>query len=193
MGTCRRLGEDTDRTLRHAGRGPGLAEQGNLLRRPGRFHAVRDPVCRDAMILTRWMDGDARRDELMHSLMGCYKALHRAHVPVDFVNSDGLDAGGLAPYGVLYLPYCFALSAKAVRRSASSSAAAEPCGPMGWSPGRMSRARRSNCRRARCRTCLDSPWKISRRPGIPSLSAPRTPMPASYGDAWFLPGRGACC
>ena len=51
-------------------------------------------------------------DEITHSLMGCYKALHRAHVPVDFVNAGGLDAAALAPYRVLYLPYCFALSAQ---------------------------------------------------------------------------------
>jgi len=50
----------------------------------------------------------------MLSLMGCYKALHRAHVPVDFIDTASLESGGASNYAVLYLPYCFALSAASV-------------------------------------------------------------------------------
>ena len=51
-------------------------------------------------------------DEVMHSLMGCYKALHRSHVAVDFLDTSELEAGAASRYGVLYLPNCYALSAK---------------------------------------------------------------------------------
>ena len=44
--------------------------------------------------------------------MGCYKALHRAHVPADFIDTTALESGQAARYAVLYLPYCYALSAK---------------------------------------------------------------------------------
>ncbi len=107
-------GEDTDRTLATRAVARVLTAEGNLLTE-ARPVPARSAIlyARDAMILYA-VDGWRRpADELMHSLMGCYKALHRAHVPVDFVNADGLDAAALAPYRVLYLPYCFALSAQA--------------------------------------------------------------------------------
>jgi beta-galactosidase len=67
---------------------------------------------RDAMILYA-VDGWRRpTDEIIHSLMGCYKALHRAHVPVDFLDTSELEEGKAGRYRVLYLPYCYALSAK---------------------------------------------------------------------------------
>jgi hypothetical protein len=46
--------------------------------------------------------------------MGCYKALDRSHVPVDFLDTSELEAGVAGRYKVLYLPYCYALSGKAV-------------------------------------------------------------------------------
>jgi beta-galactosidase GanA len=51
-------------------------------------------------------------DEVMHSLIGCYKALHRSHVAVDFLDVSELEAGGGSRYRVLYLPDCYALSSK---------------------------------------------------------------------------------
>jgi hypothetical protein len=51
-------------------------------------------------------------DEIMHPLIGCYKALHRAHLPVDFLDISELEAGAATRYRVLYLPNCYALSAK---------------------------------------------------------------------------------
>lgn len=51
-------------------------------------------------------------DEAVHSLMGCYKALHRRHVAVDFIETSELEAGAAGRYKTLYLPYCYALSAK---------------------------------------------------------------------------------
>jgi beta-galactosidase len=53
-------------------------------------------------------------DEIMHPLIGCYKALHRAHVPADFLETGELEAGAASRYRVLYLPNCYALSAKSV-------------------------------------------------------------------------------
>jgi beta-galactosidase len=67
---------------------------------------------RDAMLLYA-VDGWRRpSNEIIHSLMGCYQALHRAHVPVDFLDTSELDEGQAGRYRVLYLPYCYALSAK---------------------------------------------------------------------------------
>jgi beta-galactosidase len=51
-------------------------------------------------------------DEIMHPLIGCYKALHRAHVPVDFLDISELETGAAGRYRALYLPNCYALSAK---------------------------------------------------------------------------------
>lgn len=51
-------------------------------------------------------------DEAMSSLMGCYKALHRRHVAVDFIETSELEAGAAGRYRTLYLPYSYALSAK---------------------------------------------------------------------------------
>jgi beta-galactosidase len=67
---------------------------------------------RDAMILYPVDAWRRPSDELIHSLMGCYKALHRANVPVDFIDSSQLDNGVPAQYSTLYLPYSFALSKK---------------------------------------------------------------------------------
>jgi beta-galactosidase len=67
---------------------------------------------RDAMILYA-VDGWRRpTDELVHSILGCYKALNQAHVPVDFLDVSELESGAASRYRVLYLPYCFALSAR---------------------------------------------------------------------------------
>jgi len=66
----------------------------------------------DALLLYA-VDGWRRpTDEIMTSLMGCYKALHRAHVPADFIDTSALESGQAARYAVLYLPYCYALSSK---------------------------------------------------------------------------------
>ena len=51
-------------------------------------------------------------EDALHSIMGCYKALHRAHVPVDFLYSAELEAGLAERYKVLYLPFCYALTEK---------------------------------------------------------------------------------
>jgi hypothetical protein len=85
------------------------------------FTAARTVPARSAILyngdaLTLYLVDGWRRpnDEVMHSLMGCYKALHRAHVPVDFLGTSALESGKASAYKVLYLPYSFALSAKSV-------------------------------------------------------------------------------
>jgi len=75
---------------------------------------------RDAMLLytvdhaapSAAVRGGTPVDEVMHSLIGCYKALHRAHLPVDFLDTSELEAGAASRYRVLYLPNSYALSAK---------------------------------------------------------------------------------
>jgi hypothetical protein len=46
--------------------------------------------------------------------MGCYLALHRAHIPTRFVDIDQLRTGSLASYDVLYIPYSYAMDDQAV-------------------------------------------------------------------------------
>lgn len=55
-----------------------------------------------------------RGDEVEESLMGCYMALHRAHIPTRFVDIDQLRTGSLGGYDVLYIPYSYAMDDQAV-------------------------------------------------------------------------------
>src|SRR5208282_1366430 len=55
-----------------------------------------------------------RGDEVEDSLMGCYMALRRAHIPTRFVDIDQLRAGSLSGYDVLYIPNSYALDDQAV-------------------------------------------------------------------------------
>jgi len=55
-----------------------------------------------------------RGNESEESLMGCYLALHRAHVPVDFVDIEQLKSGSADGYRVLYAPYSYAIDDQAV-------------------------------------------------------------------------------
>ena len=66
------------------------------------------------------MDGRAqaaakRAQEPLWSLVGAYTALHRAHIPVDFVHLEELKNGAAQRYRVLYLPYSYALDDQAVQ------------------------------------------------------------------------------
>ncbi len=65
------------------------------------------------------MDGRAqatarREQEPLWSLQGTYTALHRTHIPVDFVHLQELKSGAAQRYSVLYLPYSYALDDQAV-------------------------------------------------------------------------------
>jgi len=55
-----------------------------------------------------------REGEITEALLGCYLALHRAHVPTDFVDLDQLKSGELQKYDVLYIPYSYALDDQAI-------------------------------------------------------------------------------
>ena len=70
---------------------------------------------REAQVLMS-LDGrhQHREDEVEDSLRGCYLALHRAHVPTDFVDLDQLKSGELQKYDVLYIPYSYALDDAAI-------------------------------------------------------------------------------
>jgi len=70
---------------------------------------------REAQVLMS-LDGrqQHRKDEVEDSLRGCYLALHRAHVPTDFVDLDQLKRGELQKYDLLYIPYSYALDDVAI-------------------------------------------------------------------------------
>ncbi|MGH9615706.1 MAG: beta-galactosidase [Acidobacteriaceae bacterium] len=70
---------------------------------------------REAQVLIS-LDGRSqhRQDEVQKSLLGCYLALHRAHVPTDFVDLDQLKSDELQKYDVLYIPYSYALDNQAI-------------------------------------------------------------------------------
>jgi beta-galactosidase len=70
---------------------------------------------REAQVLMS-LDGrqQHRKSEVEDSLRGCYLALHRAHVPTDFVDLDQLKGGQLDKYDVLYIPYSYALDDAAI-------------------------------------------------------------------------------
>jgi len=55
-----------------------------------------------------------RGDEVEESLMGCYLALHRAHIPMQFVDLEQLKKGLAKDVKVLYAPYSYALDDQAV-------------------------------------------------------------------------------
>jgi beta-galactosidase len=55
-----------------------------------------------------------RGDEVEESLMGCYLALHRAHIPIQFVDIDKLKKTLSDNISVLYAPYSYALDDQGV-------------------------------------------------------------------------------
>jgi beta-galactosidase len=55
-----------------------------------------------------------RGNEVEESLMGCYLALHRAHVPIQFVDIEQLKNTLSGNIAVLYIPYSYALDDQGV-------------------------------------------------------------------------------
>lgn len=55
-----------------------------------------------------------RQGEVTESLLGCYLALHRAHVATQFVDLDQLKSGALQQYDVLYMPGSYAIDDDAI-------------------------------------------------------------------------------
>ena len=70
---------------------------------------------REAVIINS-LDGRTqhRGDEAEESLLGCYLALHRAHIPMQFVDIEQLKKGLINGNKVLYIPYSYALDDQAV-------------------------------------------------------------------------------
>lgn len=102
------------------GRTRATAAVAAALRKHDDFFSASKPIAartailynRDAMLLYA-VDGWRRpTEELIHSMMGCYKALHRAHVPVDFLDTSELEDGKASRYKALYLPYSYSISQK---------------------------------------------------------------------------------
>lgn len=70
---------------------------------------------RESSILMSLDDRTQKRgDEVEESLMGCYLALRRAHIPTRFVDIDQLRSRALGSYDVLYIPYSYAMDDEAV-------------------------------------------------------------------------------
>ena len=129
-------GEDTDRTRATRAVAKALKQHEDFFGAAAPVRAASAILYdRDAMLLYA-VDGWRRpTDEITHSLMGCYKALHRKHVPVDFVDVSELEAGKANEYRVLYLPYCYALSAKsaaAIRAFVQQGGTVWADGLVGW-------------------------------------------------------------
>jgi len=55
-----------------------------------------------------------RGNEVEDSLMGCYLALHRAHVPIQFVDIEQLKSTLSSNIAVLYIPYSYAIDDQGV-------------------------------------------------------------------------------
>jgi len=55
-----------------------------------------------------------RGHEAEDSLMGCYLALHRAHIPIHFVDIEQLKGKQVNNYEVLYIPYSYAIDDQGV-------------------------------------------------------------------------------
>lgn len=70
---------------------------------------------REALLLLE-IDGATqhRTGEASLSLIGCFEALRRQHVPVTFIDIDELESGGANQYEVLYLPYSYAIDDRAI-------------------------------------------------------------------------------
>lgn len=108
-------GQPTERT-RAVNAVAGAMKKYETFFREARSYPARAAILydRDALLLYA-VDGWRRpTDEITQSLMGCYKALSRAHVPVDFLDTSQLNAGEAHRYKVLYLPYAYALSSQSV-------------------------------------------------------------------------------
>jgi beta-galactosidase GanA len=70
---------------------------------------------RESAIIHSLDDRTQRRgDEVGDSLMGCYLALHRAHIPVQFIDLEQLKKGTAQGFEVLYIPYSYAMDDQAV-------------------------------------------------------------------------------
>jgi beta-galactosidase len=70
---------------------------------------------RETLLLLE-IDGQTqqRTREAAWSLIGCYKALRRKHVPAVFLELDELKSGMANEYEVIYAPYCYAIDNEAV-------------------------------------------------------------------------------
>jgi len=76
-----------------------------------------------------------RDREATLSLFGCYRALHRAHIPVEFIDIDELKSGGATPYEVIYMPYCYSIddaAIEAVRQYVHAGGTVWADGLMAW-------------------------------------------------------------
>ncbi|MGH9453398.1 MAG: beta-galactosidase trimerization domain-containing protein, partial [Terriglobia bacterium] len=70
---------------------------------------------RETMLLIE-IDGQTqnRSNEALWSLIGCYEALRRKHVPVTFIDLQQLKSGEASHYDLLFIPYSYAIDDHAV-------------------------------------------------------------------------------
>ena len=104
-------------------RSEAAAEVGEIIREHNDvFKSVHRPASRVAIMCSRgtsifnMMQHNTRRvagamNENAFAIIGCYRALHRANIPVDFVNEDEIQLGCLAKYDILFMPHAQVLSA----------------------------------------------------------------------------------
>ncbi len=70
---------------------------------------------RETLLLIK-IDGQTqnRTKEAVWSLIGCYEALRRKHVPVTFIDLQQLKSGEASRYDILFIPYSYAIDDHAV-------------------------------------------------------------------------------
>ena len=106
-------------------RAAATKEVANALKRLPALNAAKPQHARAAILYNRetlvlsLLDGrtqaaNKRGEEPVQSLLGCYRALHGAHVPVTFIDVLGLKSGAAKDIEVLYLPYSYALDDQAL-------------------------------------------------------------------------------
>ena len=101
---------------------PAVRAVADVLRHNPSLAQARAQPTRVAILYNReanvvnYMDGrkQDRQTEVQESLFGCYLALLRAHIPVEFVDVDQLISGDLSKYPVLYAPDSYALDDRGV-------------------------------------------------------------------------------
>jgi len=113
-------------------------------------HAVAIIYNREALQLDR-IDGQLqhRETEAELSLLGCFEALYRAHIPVTFVDLHELESGAVNQYKILYLPYSYAMDDRAlaaVRAYASKGSEEGQSSSFESSSTEAGAANRSRCR-----------------------------------------------
>lgn len=132
-GTPSPRAQATKEAVENIKRSPALAEARPIPARAAILYNRETLVL--SMLDGRTQGADKRGREPLLSLFGCYRALHDSHVPVTFLDINGLKAGGAKVFDVLYLPYSYALddmSLAKIREFVQAGGTVWADGLVGW-------------------------------------------------------------